>query len=259
VIRDSRRKFTRDDLEFLLVLVGQAAASLETVRLQTKAEEVAVLEERARIARDLHDGFIQALAGIDLRVEAAKNLLRRDPARVPKALEDLHVAVDSGYREVRHYLTVLRQASRQDSDLGSTLDRLAAEFAIRERLKVHMARPQADPGLPVSTAYELTQIVREALHNAVRHGQATQAVVKLGARPSHVYLVIRDNGRGFPNGDGSIDADGFLKPANAPWSIRERTAALGGSLRVWSRPGHGSEVSLLIPVAAGRSVGGGFR
>src|SRR5262249_767028 len=58
VIRESRRKFTRDDLEFLLVLVGQAAANLETVRLQSKAEELAVLEERARIARDLHDGFI---------------------------------------------------------------------------------------------------------------------------------------------------------------------------------------------------------
>jgi signal transduction histidine kinase len=250
VVRDARRKFTRDDLEFLLVLVGQAATSLETARLQAKAEEVAVLEERARIARDLHDGFIQALAGIDLRVEAAKLLLQRDPGRVPKALEDLHTAVDSGYREVRHYLTVLRQASRQASDLGSTLDRLAAEFSIRERLKVHMARPQADPGLPSSTAYELTQIVREALHNAVRHGQATQAIVKLGARPSHVYLVVRDNGRGFPNGNGSIDADGFLKPAVAPWSIRERTAALGGSLRVWSQPGRGAEVSLLIPVVA---------
>ncbi len=250
VMRQSGRKFTRDDLEFLLVLVGQAAANLETVRLQAKAEELAVLEERARIARDLHDGFIQALAGIDLRVEAAKLLLQRDPARVPKALEDLQTAVDSGYREVRHYLTVLRQASRQASDLGSTLDRLAAEFAIRERLKVHMARPQSDVGLPASTAYELTQIVREALHNAVRHGRATQAIVKLGARRSHVYLVIRDNGRGFPNGNGSVDADGFLKPAAAPWSIRERTAALGGSLRVWSTPGRGAEVSLLIPVAA---------
>src|SRR5262245_16633587 len=251
VSRISRRKFTRDDLEFLLVLVGQAAASLETVRLQAKAEEVAVLEERARIARDLHDGFIQALAGIDLRVEAAKLLLQRDPGRVPKALEDLHAAVDSGYREVRHYLTVLRQASRQAADLGSTLDRLAAEFAIRERLKVHMARPQADPRLPTSTAYELTQIVREALHNAVRHGHATQAIVKLGARRSHVYLVIRDNGRGFPNGNGVEEPDGFLKPAVAPWSIRERTAALGGSLRVWSKPGRGAEVSLLIPVTAG--------
>ena len=250
IVRGARRKFTRDDLEFLLVLVGQAATSLETVRLQAKAEEVAVLEERARIARDLHDGFIQALAGIDLRVEAAKLLLQRDPTRVPKALEDLHTAVDSGYREVRNYLTVLRQASRQAADLGSTLDRLAAEFSIRERLKVHMARPQADPGLPTSTAYELTQIVREALYNAVRHGQATQAIVKLGARASHVYLVVRDNGRGFPDAKGSVDSDGFLKPAGAPWSIRERTAALGGSLRVWSQPGRGAEVSLLIPVGA---------
>ncbi len=250
VVRETRRKFTRDDLEFLLVLVGQAAAAFEALRLQAKAEEVAVLEERARIARDLHDGFIQALAGIDLRVEATKHLLKRDPSRVPKALEDLHQAVDAGYREVRHYLTVLRSASRQADDLGSTLDRLAAEFSIRERLRVHMARPQHDPGLPASTAYELTQIVREALHNAVRHGRATQAVVKLAARPSHVYLVIRDNGQGFPNGNGAIDADGFLKPASAPWSIRERTAALGGSLRVWSQPGRGSEVSLFIPVAA---------
>jgi signal transduction histidine kinase len=114
-----------------------------------------------------------------------------------------------------------------------------------------MARPQSDPGLPTSTAYELTQIVREALHNAIRHGHATQAIVKLGARPTHVYLVIRDNGRGFPNGNGSADADGFLTPASAPWSIRERAAALGGAVRVWSQPGGGTEVSLLIPVANG--------
>lgn len=207
-----------------------------------------MLEERARIARDLHDGFIQALAGIDLRVEAAKLLLQKDPGRVPKALEDLHAAVDSGYREVRHYLTVLRSASRQANDLGSTLDRLAAEFAIRERLRVHMARPSHDPGLPASTAYELTQIVREALHNAVRHGHATQAVVKLATRPSHVYLVVRDNGCGFPSGNGAIDPDGFLRPAAAPWSIRERTAALGGSLAVWTRADEGAEVSVLVPV-----------
>jgi signal transduction histidine kinase len=250
VARTSARKFTRDDLEFLLVLVGQAAAAFESTRLLEKAEEVAVLEERARIARDLHDGFIQALAGIDLRIQACKTYLQRDPERVPRALEEVHTAVDTGYREVRHYLTVLRSASRQADDLGSTLDRLAAEFAIRERVLVHMARPAHDPKLPASTAYEITQIVREALHNAVRHGKATQAVVKLASRPSHVYLVVRDNGRGFPNGDGSIDPDGFLKPASTPWSIRERTAALGGSLRVWTEPGRGSEVSLLIPVSA---------
>ena len=261
VARENRGKFTRDDLEFLLVLVGQAAAGFEAIRLQAKAEEVAVLEERARIARDLHDGFIQALAGIDLRVEACKLHLQRDPARVPRELEDLHNAVDRGYREVRHYLTVLRTASRQADDFGSTLDRLAAEFSIRERLRVYLSRPPADPGLPTSTAYELTQIVREALHNAVRHGRATQAIVKLAARPSHVYLVVRDNGSGFTNGHGFTDADGFLPPAKAPWSIRERAASLGGSLRVWSRENEGAEISLLIPVSgSGRDIAqGGLR
>jgi signal transduction histidine kinase len=251
VVRETGRKFTRDDLEFLLVLVGQAASGFESARLQAKAEEVAVLEERARIARDLHDGFIQALAGIDLRVEACKLHLQRDPARVPRELEDLHQAVDRGYREVRHYLTVLRTASRTADDFGSTLDRLAAEFSIRERIRVYLSRPPNDPGLPTATAYELTQIVREALHNAVRHGRATQAVVKLAARPSHVSLVVRDNGTGFPNGTTHVDADGFLPPSASPWSIRERAAALGGSLRVWTRANEGVEISVLIPVSSG--------
>ncbi|MFN8543287.1 MAG: histidine kinase [Candidatus Binatia bacterium] len=247
VMRETGRKFTRDDLEFLLLLVAQAAAGFETVRLQAKAEEVAVLEERARIARDLHDGFIQSLAGIDLRIEACKLLLQRDPARVPRELDELHQAVDVGYREVRHYLTALRGAGTptESQDLCTTLDRLAAEFSIRERLRVHLARPPADPRLPPPMAYEVTQIVREALRNAVRHGRATQAVVKLALSPGHVYVIVRDNGRGFASG--TVDADGFLAPAAAPWSIRERANALGAALRVWSQAGRGSEISLSIP------------
>src|SRR5581483_1264663 len=251
VIREARRKYTRDDLEFLLLLVGQAAAGFENVRLQEKAEEVAVLEERGRIARDLHDGFIQSLAGIDLRVEACKVLLQRDPGRVKKELEELHQAVDRGYREVRHYLSALRSASHAPhDDFWSALDRLAAEFSIREGLRVHVARPPADTAMPPTTGYELTQIVREALRNAVRHGRATQAVVKVAPRATHVYVVVRDNGAGFQNGRGATDADGFLSPLATPWSIRERTAALGGTLRVRTEPGRGAEVTLSIPAAA---------
>ena len=250
VVRETRRKFTRDDLEFLLLLVGQAAAGFENVRLLEKAEEVAVLEERGRIARDLHDGFIQSLAGIDLRVEACKLLLQRDPSRIRHELGELHEAVNRGYREVRHYLSMLRAASRPADDLWSSLDRLAAEFSIRERLRVHVARPECEPDLPTSTAYELTQIVREALRNAVRHGHATQAVVKVAKRASHLYLVVRDNGRGFQNGHGASDTDGFLPPGSAPWSIRERCAALGGTLRVRTQAGRGAELSLTIPAAS---------
>ena len=250
VIREVRRKFTREDLEFLLLIVGQAAAGFENVRLQEKAEEVAVLEERARIARDLHDGFIQSLAGIDLRIEACKMLLQRDPRRVRRELEELHQAVDHGYREVRHYLNVLRAAGRPTSELWTTLDRLAQEFSKREGIRVHLMRPTTDPGLSATTGFELAQIVREALRNAVRHGGATQAIVKVGTRASHLYLLVRDNGSGFVNGNERVDDDGFLDQGAAPWSIRERTAALGGRLRVLSHPGRGVEVSIIVPVDA---------
>jgi signal transduction histidine kinase len=247
-IREVRRKFTRDDLEFLLLVVGQAAAGFENVRLQEKAEEVAVLEERARIARDLHDGFIQSLAGIDLRIEACKMLLQRDPRRVRRELEELHQAVDHGYKEVRHYLNVLRAAGRPASDLWATLDKIAQEFSKREGLRIHLARPSTDPGLSATTGFELAQIVREALRNAVRHGRATQAIVKVGTRASHLYLVVRDNGSGFVNGNERVDDDGFLDHGAAPWSIRERTVAMGGRLHVLSHPGRGVEVSIVIPL-----------
>jgi signal transduction histidine kinase len=248
VVRDGRRRFTREDLEFLLLIVSQAATSFEAVRLQQKAEEVAVLEERSRIARDLHDGFIQTLAGIDLRVEACRKLVERDPARVPRQLEELHQMVDHGYREVRHYLTVLRSASRQADDLCATLDQLVAEFSIREHLRVDLELPPVDPGLPATTVYELAQITREALGNAVRHGRASEAVVRLSVSASHCDIVIRDNGRGFQNPH-DIDAEGYLAPATAPWSIRDRAAALGATLRVRSQSGQGVEISLVVPRA----------
>lgn len=246
MVRDHGRKFTRDDLEFLLLLVGQVAGTMESRRLQAKAEEVAVLEERARIGRDLHDGFIQSLAGIDMRVEACKTWLQRDPARLPRELDQLQQAVERGYKEVRHFLNVLRTTSRPTADLGAAIDRLATEFANGDALRIRVDRPSQTPALPAETTHELAQIVREALNNAVRHGRATEVTVKLGARTSHVYLAVRDNGGGF-NGSAVPDADGFLGPTMQPWSIRERTTALGGILRVWSRPGEGAEISLTIP------------
>ena len=249
VIREARRKFTRDDLEFLLLLVGQAAAGFENVRLQEKTEEFAVIEERGRIARDLHDGFIQSLAGIDLRVEACKMLLQRDPARVPRELEELHQAVDRGYREVRQYLTVLREPRQPPENLWTALDRLANEFSARERLRVRVVRPSRTPELTPSAAHELTQIAREALSNAVRHGRASQAEIKISCRSSHLSLMINDNGSGFASRAAEPDDDGFLAPQATPWSIRERTAALGGSLRVWTKPGRGVEITVTIPAA----------
>jgi signal transduction histidine kinase len=122
---------------------------------------------------------------------------------------------------------------------------------MRDRLQVRLTLPPADPGLSEATTHEIGQIVREALQNAVRHGQATKAVVKLRAYDSHCTLFIRDNGRGFPNGGGrGLRADGSVPPAAVPWSIRERAAALGAALRVRSRPGNGAEIVLRVPITS---------
>lgn len=249
VLRKRRPRFAREDMEFLLLVAGQAAAAFEAARLQAKAEEVAVLEERARIARDLHDGFIQSLAGIDLRAEACLKMIEKDPARVPRELVELQQTVERGYREVRHYLNVLRSSSREAHDLRTTLEQVAAEFSIRERLRVALEVPPDEAELPPSTAYELTQIVREALRNAVRHGGAKEATVKLTVYGSHCSLVIQDNGRGFKAPSGAVGADGIVQANSVPWSIRERTASLGGTLRVRSQTGHGVEIHVVVPAS----------
>ena len=236
VARDTRRKFTRDDLEFLLVLVGQAAAEPRDRAAPGEGgggrRARGARPDRPRPARRLHPGargHRSARRGGEAapparsrpRAESARGPAHGGGQRIPRGAALPHRAPASEPSGVRPGLDA-RSSRRRVLD-----PRAPAASTWRARRPIRACPP--------STAYELTQIVREALHNAVRHGQATQAVVKLGARPSHVYLVVRDNGRGFPNGNGPIDARRtFSQPAVAPWSIRERTAALGGSLRVWS-------------------------
>lgn len=238
------RRFTRDDLEYLLLLVTQGTAGLEAARLQAKAEEIAVLEERARIARDLHDGFIQSLAAIDLRLESLRRLLDREPARATAALADLQGTVERGYADVRHYLKVLRDTTRPIEGLGTAVDRVVAEFTLRHTMRVSVQRPPRDPDLPSTSVHELAQIIREALNNATRHGHASHALVKVTDYGTHLVLLVRDDGAGFA---APTDADGFLADEALPWSIRERAEVLGGSLHVRSRPGKGAELSLALP------------
>ena len=110
-----------------------------------------------------------------------------------------------------------------------------------------IGRASSDPNAKKSTGPRTEAGKNISKYNAVRHGRASQVVIKINARPNHLYLIVRDNGRGFRSDREPVDADGFLSPAAAPWSIRERTAALGGALSVWSKAGHGAEIQLKIP------------
>jgi hypothetical protein len=248
IIRGARRKFTRDDLEFLLLLVGQAAPTGKSLAGEGRRgrRPRGTRPHRPRPARRIHP---VARRRIDLRVGPPPCAL----AGSTRVRRRWKAAPGGGPRLSRGPPLpgcCARAAPAQDLWTRSTAWQTGSRAAAS---RGPVARPSADPGLPAATGYELTQIVREALHNAVRHGRASQVVIKINARPSHLYLIVRDNGRGFTSDREPIDADGFLAPAAAPWSIRERTATLGGALSVWSKAGHGAEIQLKIP-APGKTL-----
>jgi signal transduction histidine kinase len=238
--------FSREDIDFSQTLVQQGAMILDNVILQNKAEALAVAEERARIARDVHDGFVQSLASLDVGIEVCRRLERKEPARLNAELADLQRTVKQGYRDARRYLDRLRDRSAQGPDVDEAVRELVREF--RERGDVAVDLDAHAEGVPArhGIGFEVLQIVREGLTNIVRHADARSATVVVDGRNGEFRVLIRDDGRGFPLATVAVDAE-ELPHSAAPWSIRERVEALGGTLRLRSKCGGGSEIRITLP------------
>jgi signal transduction histidine kinase len=243
----ARANFSRDDVAFCQTLVAQATVILDNVSLQAKAEELAVAEERARIARDIHDGFVQALASIDVGIEVCRRLDQRNPARLTSELAELQRTVKQGYREARRYLDRLRQRTPQGPAVEVAMHELVREFQERGELQVDLHAAAAGMSSRDGIGFEVLQIVREGLTNIVRHAGAAKASILVEARNGTVEVVIRDDGRGFPAAAESSSEE--IPISAAPWSIRDRVASLGGTLKLTSVVGRGSEIRITLPRA----------
>ena len=243
----ARANFSKEDLDFSQNLLAQAAIILDNVILQSKAEELAVAEERARIARDVHDGFVQSLASLDVGIEVCRRLEQKDPAKLSSELADLQQSVKQGYRDARRYLDRLRDNRSQGPDVDEAIGELVREFRARGEVAVDLSARAAGVPARHGVGFEVLQIVREGLTNIVRHASARRATVVVDSRNGEFYVLIRDDGRGFP---AAAEADsGDLPHSAAPWSIRERVEALGGTLRLKSEIGGGSEIRITLPKA----------
>jgi signal transduction histidine kinase len=245
LIGRARANFSREDLDFCQTLLSQAAMILDNLILQDKAEELAVAEERARIARDVHDGFVQSLASLDVGIEVCRRMASKDPEKLDAELADLQRAVKQGYLEARRYLEQLRNRQPHGPDVAEAVREIVRDYRERGDLEIELYANAEGVPARHGVGFELLQIVREGLTNVHRHARAHKAQVSVDARDSDFLVIIRDDGRGFPaasaNGNGDL-------PANAaPWSIRERVAALGGRLSLKSRTGGGSEIRITLP------------
>jgi two-component system, NarL family, sensor histidine kinase DevS len=219
----------------------QAAVALEYARLQRELHRLAVLEDRERIAKELHDGAIQALFAVGMNLQGSALLAGSDDlrARIENAVEEL----DRVIRDLRNYIFGLRPGILADRQLDQALQRLVEEFQQRTGV---VAVAEIDAGVAAELtgrAGDVIQLAREALSNVSRHAKATTCRVSLYRTAAGAILEVDDDGRGFDPARTTGVGQGLR-------NLRERAALLGGRTEIHSAVGEGTRVSVTIPVTS---------
>lgn len=216
-------------------------------RLEEAETQRAILNERLRISRDLHDGVMQSVYGVGLALENVLFLMNEDRAQAGKELERSMARLNDTIRDIRGYILNLRPARRSAGDLYASVLEVVAQFRVGVAIRANVElEPLRTLGLPPEQVEEVCQIVREALTNVARHAHATEVAVTARAGWGEpVEISIWDNGRGFRPGAEQLEGRQGLG------NMRARAEAIGGSLSVNSRRGRGTEVVLRLPLGGG--------
>ncbi len=227
-------KAVRTDLRDLRV------AHAELAQLRDAEVDRAALEERARLARELHDGLAQDLWLAKLRAGELANVPDL-PLATRRMVRDVGAAIDIGLGEARQAVVALRSPTEGGLSFCNLVRRTVEDDGDRFGLRVEFACDgDQEAHIEPRTQAEILRIVQEAMTNVARHAQATVVGVRLGIRGNRVTLRVVDNGRGFDVSRVADDAFGLA-------SMRERAALIGGRLRIASRAGMGTGVVLSAP------------
>jgi signal transduction histidine kinase len=216
--------------------LAQTSAELQLKEAQLK---VATLEERQRLARELHDSVSQALYGIALGARTAQAQLERDPARLAEPLDYILSLAEAGLSEMRALIFELRPESLQNEGLVAALTKQTDALRARYKLGV-VTHFGPEPDIPLEIKEALYRIAQESTHNVAKHAHATRVDLTLQESEGIVLLEIRDNGRGF---DASREYPGHLGMKSMP----ERAARIGGNFQLSSRPGEGTVITVTVP------------
>jgi signal transduction histidine kinase len=235
-------EFAQSDQRIVEMFALHAGVAIENARLHEQVERMAVVEERERIGRDLHDGIIQSIYAVGLSLEDVPDLMRDDRdeaiARVDRAIDALNIAIT----DIRNFIFGLRPELAEQHGLLGGLAAIADEVRLNTMIDVELHTDERRlPDLPVGQRAELLQIAREALSNMARHSRATRATVLIEQLGDRLQLIVSDNGRGF-------DAT-----AARPWThqglsnMRARAEDLGGTLTINSEAGRGTRIIVRVP------------
>jgi signal transduction histidine kinase len=233
-------EFSDQDQRLIEMLAAHAGIAIEKARLYERSRELSVIEERNRLARELHDSVTQKLFGIVLTAEAAGTLLDDDTERARGQLQRLQELAGEAMEELRSLIFELRPGSLEGEGLATTL-RKHVDVLRRvhgREIELHVA---GAPKLAPAVEAEAFRIAQEALHNALRHSQAQRLELSLRAREGGVTLIVADDGVGFDPED-----PGLRSRRLGLTSMQERARALGATLTIDSRAGEGTTITLEV-------------
>ena len=222
----------------LLLVVLLAGIVYLVLNRQDQLAHMAVLNERQRLARDLHDSVSQVLYSIGLGVRSAQTALERDPGQVQGSLDYISRLAEGGQVEMRALIFELSPESLRTEGLAAALERQASVLRMRHQLNVQ-SRFCAEPELPLQVKEAVYRVAQEATHNIVKHAHASRVEMSLECTGSEVVLVVRDDGLGF---DPAAVPRGHL----GLQSMRERASRYNGHLSITSQPGQGTKVELRL-------------
>ncbi len=238
--------FTDEDVGVLETAADVLTSAIESARLYQRAQEAAVLEERSRLARDLHDSISQQLFSMTLTAQAARAQLDKNPTRAAAQLERIQETATAALSEMRALIFQLRPPGLSDQGLIVALQQHVAALGRREGLTVNLT-VTGEERAARGAEQAIYRIVQEALNNVVKHAGACCVNIALDLQPDQLVLRVADDGSGFDLANLQLDHGRHLGLT----SMRERAAELDGSLDLHTQPGAGTEIVVVVPGRGG--------
>jgi signal transduction histidine kinase len=219
-------------------------------QLMAQLKDIAITEERNRIAGELHDTMAQALTGMLFQIRAVRDIIAATPGEATQCMHELEAMARTSLGEMRRSVWALRPAELGVDGLVDATQRFLQRLAAGAPAAIEFSHQGTPYPLPEGVAQGLLRICQEAVVNALRHAEASKIQVRSTYQPSMADLYVRDNGRGF---------DSHAAPAGKGFgltSMRERAKRIGGQLEVLSEPGVGTQVIAVARVPEQSSAGG---
>ncbi len=244
--RSEPTPFSDTDLIWLDSLADQVVIAIQHGLMTSQLQSLSIVEERGRIAREMHDGLAQVLGYLNLQIQTLETLLKRDKHEAVKSeLAEMRQAVQLAHADVRENILSLRTTLANEKGLVSAIDEYLNEFTVQTRIQTKFINTVEGPlGLSSMAEVQLVCILQEALANVRKHAQASLVEVCLvqqaaGEQCEYVLIEVTDDGIGFQN-NGTRRSFGLQ-------TMRERALSVNGHLDIRSRPGGGTAVTCRLP------------